>query len=300
MKKKVWLVVGLILICLLFFTSAITKWINISNYELQLYSSGLIPWEFNELFSRIIIIIELTIGGWILVATLFFGQKLPLKTAFILVSFFSFFLLIQLIFSGNQEDCGCFGGLIETNSYLSLVKNLVTLLLCYILIKSSPNNHLSILKKVSFYVGIGIVAITSTMISHPINSLLVNSSRGVQTVQFSSTPLAELEPKLGSTSIIVVASYTCKHCKRLVKKMNSWKKTKLIDDFTIVSFPELKSGSKVTFLSETEFEGKLYESNKDSVFSLTRGAVPKVYVYDNGELTGPWSGGRFSPEFVQN
>ena len=156
MKNKLSLVFR-ILISILFLVSAIAKlWTPGSDFLTPLYALSrgfeegqLIPMGFSEnlvpYLSRFIIALEFFIALAILQNN--YLKKIVIPLSVILLTVFSLHLSYS-IFTGDSENCGCFGDLIPMTPLEALIKNILTigaLIFVYRHVKKSMQHKLSIL-----------------------------------------------------------------------------------------------------------------------------------------------------------
>jgi hypothetical protein len=128
-----------ILISALFLLSALAKLYPTPLYGItKVFEEGqLIPMGFSEglapFISRIIIGFEFFIAFAILQRN--YIKKLVVPSTILLLLIFSIDLSIK-IFSGDTENCGCFGQLIPMTPLEALIKNIFTLLLLFYIYKN--------------------------------------------------------------------------------------------------------------------------------------------------------------------
>lgn len=136
----------LLLISGVFFFSGVAKLVNIPSFcatiqhSMQLWGISLSDaWLW--VFASILIAVEILIAI-LIVRRLSLFKTLLFTT--ILLSGFSL-LLIWLVFFDNNNDCGCFGNIIELDAASSLIKNCILLIICgYCISQRSVLTSLSI------------------------------------------------------------------------------------------------------------------------------------------------------------
>ena len=118
------------LIAFLFIISAIAKlypspYFAISTFE----AKELLPMGFSQnvasYFSRTLIGGELALG--ILLCQQNILKKVIIPASFLLLLIFSIHLSIDIISSGNQGNCGCFGSLLPMTPLQALIKNILAM-----------------------------------------------------------------------------------------------------------------------------------------------------------------------------
>ena len=128
----------------LFLFSGYSKLIELDAFEVFLYRSSFLDFDFSSLLARFIIGMEWLIGIGLI-------SRLKFKTSWFLAAittlFFSVFLSFQLA-AGNNENCFCFGELMDFSPLESLFKNAVIILLLLII---RPLNSLQFRFNVPIY-----------------------------------------------------------------------------------------------------------------------------------------------------
>ena len=127
-----------ILISALFLVSAYAKiyhdpsaYFSITTFE----AKQLVPLGFDATFSaflsRILIGFEFTLG--LLVLLPFFLKRIVVPATIGMLAFFTVHLLIQIYLTGNQGNCGCFGALLPMTPLEAIIKNVVAIILLFLL-----------------------------------------------------------------------------------------------------------------------------------------------------------------------
>ena len=117
---RILLVLRVLLGCVFLF-SAIAKLVSIDRFELYVYSFGFIPLNAAFVLTRLCIAGEMLLGFG-LVSNLY-GRLVNAVTQIVLVLFCVFLCYAALI--GRDDNCQCFGSLVEFNPVQSIVKNAV-------------------------------------------------------------------------------------------------------------------------------------------------------------------------------
>ena len=130
-----------ILISGLFLLSAIAKLYPTPMYGItKVFEQGqLIPMGFSEslapYFSRFIIGAEIFLSITILFNN--YLKRLIVPLSFVMVAIFSIHLSTQIF--GESENCGCFGDLIPMTPLEFLIKNIITLVILFVIYKKSTD-----------------------------------------------------------------------------------------------------------------------------------------------------------------
>jgi thiol-disulfide isomerase/thioredoxin/uncharacterized membrane protein YphA (DoxX/SURF4 family) len=127
-----------ILIAALFLVSAFAKiypdpsmFFSISKFEFtQLYPLGF-GRELSALLSRFLIGVEFSLGFLILFP--FNLKKVVIPATILMLAFFCVHLTIEIATGGNKGNCGCFGSLLPMTPLQALLKNILAIVLLFVL-----------------------------------------------------------------------------------------------------------------------------------------------------------------------
>lgn len=114
-----------VLLSALFLLSAVAKLVAIDDFELYIYSYGLLSLNLSYLAARLCIAAELLLGLFI---ALGWWRRWVNLVAFIVLVLFSLFLGYAAII-GRTDSCQCMGRLVDLNPVQSLLKNAVLILM---------------------------------------------------------------------------------------------------------------------------------------------------------------------------
>lgn len=138
-----------ILIGLMFITSAILKLISLDTFEVYVYSFHIFNFFMAELAARGLIILELMMGFLLILKV---DYKWIWRLALVVTIGFTLFLVYVALFR-NDENCHCFGDLIEVKPIPSIIKNIVIILLLFF-IRKNGKQRLAIRKVLNEETGI--------------------------------------------------------------------------------------------------------------------------------------------------
>lgn len=132
-----------VIISFVFFLSAVAKLYPNPSYALtyfevhQLEPLG-IPLSVAQYLSRLLIGVEFAIGFLLLLP--FFLKRIVIPVTILMLIVFIVELAFEIMFKGNDGNCGCFGTLIEMTPLEALIKNLISvgLLLSYYPLTKKP------------------------------------------------------------------------------------------------------------------------------------------------------------------
>ena len=284
------------LLALLFLASAVGKTLDIEAFELILFQQSFIPWNFTELGARLLIIGELFLS-FSLLKTIFTHQKWILKTCLVILSLFSIYLIIEILMNGSSENCGCFGDLVDFNSWESLAKNALMIVVTGVGLKHINN----IEEKPKKFIWIDFIFVAhlflGIMLVYPIHNISFRNNQPSKEInldaledQFSPQEIALIK----DNKVVIIASYNCKHCLDLTQKIITYKNKNLISDILLLG----KGGEdkKKVFLEKSGYQGPIIDIKAKAFVELTKGSVPQVYLNKNDMLIGPWTNSNFNPE----
>ena len=120
-----------ILLAAVFIVSAVAKIFGIDQFELYVYSFGLLPLNLTFVLVRLCIGIELALGVLLLTA---WRRRTVLLAMLAMLLFFSLFLCYAAL-RGRTDSCQCFGQLADISPTLSLLKNAVLIAITLVAIK---------------------------------------------------------------------------------------------------------------------------------------------------------------------
>ncbi|MBO5957386.1 MAG: hypothetical protein J6Q39_07520 [Bacteroidales bacterium] len=115
-----------------FIIAAILKLISIDEFEIYIYSFDIFSFLLMTFVSRFIIIGEFVLGLFLILKI---NYKTTWRLAFISLILFTLFLVYVAIFR-NDDNCHCFGELVELSPLESIVKNLI--LIALLLLSQKP------------------------------------------------------------------------------------------------------------------------------------------------------------------
>ena len=261
-----------ILISGLFILSAISKLYPTPMFgitkvfeEGQLIPMGL-PESLVPYVSRFIIGAEIFFGITILFNN--YLKKIILPLSFLMISIFSIHLTTQLF--GQSENCGCFGDLIPMTPIEALIKNIITLLMIFIIYKKSENQQFDINKLFILFLLISTIMFASLPIS---NISKTENSSFIDYVDNDSFM------NLEGYKILSLFDPECGHCQKTARSIDSLSKIH-------ENFPHMH-----IIFSNTDNDtiiGKDMQSRIDNFFEIVGGkytyqSIPE-HNYDTEEI----------------
>ena len=272
-------IIGLQFICaFLFLFSAYTKWIAPRYFEILLMGQiEFITPSWASILSRFIIGLEFSIG--VLFLFRLFLRKVALFSFWMLIVFTLF--LIRQVILGNDENCGCFGEMIKMSPLESILKNIGTLIIIFILYKISKKYTL---KKKSYFLALGVA---SFIIALQFFLLPIKNNDSFPFSKFTNFKNGEKMEKIDLISkkaIVAVFNLDCNHCQDAAKMLGELKKTySQIPDIFVLFFSEgettIEEFNKITY---TNFPYVLIDEN--AFFDLIGKSPPRLYLLEKGTI----------------
>ncbi len=162
---KIILIILRILVGFLFIFSAYVKLFPVEIIEVAIVETGLIGWTLAPFAARVLVGIELFLGIMLMSG---FYEKLILKLSISMLSIFTVYLLLLLIFQGNNTNCNCFGLYLTMTPVESIIKNcFLIIILVFVFFKRRKFLKTSKLK-FPFTIIIGIISLVLVFIFVPV------------------------------------------------------------------------------------------------------------------------------------
>lgn len=281
-----------------FLVAAILKMFSVDEFEIYIYSFEIINFLITTILSRLLIAGELLLGLFLIFNI---RPKLTWTTSMIVMLLFTLFLIFTAIFR-NDSNCHCFGDIIELSPLESVVKNLIIIVLLYIVKNSMMNDYRPM--KYRFMPLIFVVASIAVpfIITPPdsIYKMIYSTEKEINTIDFyeSLDDLAKFDFSddkfLDSTAVMDVeegkyligfVSAGCKYCKIGVKKLSLiMKNNKMSTDKVKILIWGSPEGVK-EFMSETDTEAYPYwHIMPNKAIDITYGRFPLFVWIEDKEI----------------
>lgn len=207
-----------LLLGVLFIGTAVLKLLSIDNFEIYIYSFGIVNYVKVTFLSRLLIFIELLIGIS-LIFKIYFRQIWWLTM--LMMAGFTIFLIYAAIFR-NDSNCHCFGSLIELDPSQSIIKNIITIVLLLFIRKEQSHDYKPLMRK--WLIGISIaVSIIIPFVLVPMDVIynkIHSEKENINTVAFyeslSDSTYRELQQ---GRYLINYALAGCKFCRLGAEKL---------------------------------------------------------------------------------
>jgi hypothetical protein len=214
---------------LVFLFSGYTKLYPIEPFEYTFVDLGIGGWRLAPFIARFMIGLEFLIG-FLLIFGLYI-RRFSIKLTVASLIFFSAYLIIIMMSSGNNGNCGCFGNAIVMTPLQALIKNAVMLVVCYFINKYYEGFNF---KKVGQWL-FAVLFLVSFALPHILNYVDFSYSETYLTKKEDHYKLeldsvykyAKIHKAPTTLSkgkhIISFMSLTCPHCRIAAKKMRLMK-----------------------------------------------------------------------------
>lgn len=292
-KKHISLIIRA-LVGVVFIISGAFKLASIPSFENLLLKLDIISWKYIFILSRVIIGFEFLLGI-LLISGIYIRRTLQ-TTLYTLIGF-SFILVYLHFYVSTQDNCGCFGEIIELNPVESIIKNIFLIVLVITSLKIKDYREYKWFYKYRKYIlsTIIIVSFAWPYIAYaPITKNVKSNYRLVEpfyidketmrNVKFNNKDSVDLT--IGK-QIICFSSLTCPSCKNAISKLSTVHKKNL--DFSIsIIFLEAEEKQELLakVISETGLSTIPYTFfSVDDFFKSSDNRLPFVVFSEDGKAT---------------
>ncbi len=284
---KYWKLLLRTAIGIVFIFSAIAKLKGIDQFEIYIYSFDLFSYQFTTIASRAIILFEMLLGLFLI-----FKIKYKITWWGTLLTLIGFsFLLLYVVLFRNDDNCQCFGSLVEVEPLDSIYKNIVFAIIMFFI--REENSTEAKWQKILMYTFPALTFII-TFFVFPSDSLYSRFVSPDQTINVESFHKIEQDSAVQTLSILegkrMVAFYVsgCKFCELSMKKIDQIFINNNIDKslYNIV----LAGGEDAVsrFVDKTEIDGysvvKVDKSLTGTFLETVQGRFPTIFFLDNGKI----------------
>ena len=275
---KISLLVIRSLIGIVFIASSLLKLISIDNFEIYVYSLGLLNLELSLIFVRFLLAFELILGLMLLLGV--YTKHTVWISIIILLGFTVF--MTTLIITNQTEHCHCFGDKIQLNNYQSIIKNIILIPFLFFV-----RNTKNIFKRFQVLQTIGIVLFSFMLIGFisPPDNFFRKSYDKKTTFQEKSLNQYLDESKLKSGKhIISFLSPQCHFCDLGSKKLQIIL-GKIKNDYNSKLVFWGEEAAIKNFINEHNFETSDYDILAPNYFlKITDGSMPLFLLIENGQV----------------
>jgi len=286
--KKLLAIAFSVALGLVFIYSGYTKLLPvIETFEFSFVDLGLANWYTAPVFARVLIALEFFIGA--LLISNYNLKKFTLPLTIGLLTFFILYLILQIIISGNDGNCGCFGEHIKMTPFEAILKNVVMIGISVFVYFTTTGWKIkyNILILAAFLCpSIAIpFAINPIDYSYTSNNLDEKINYPLELdLLFSPSDTTEVEiPSIDirkGKQVVAFLSLSCSHCRIAAKKFKLIKK-----ENPSLPIYFILNGDKTNldaFIKDTRADNIPYSfCNGKSFVQLASSRLPRIYYLDN-------------------
>ena len=268
---------------IVFCVSAVLKLMSIDSFEIYIYQFQLFGMSFSYLVARALICMELILGIALIINIC---KREVYITALLLLSFFTFFLLYVYFFRGNEENCHCFGDIIEIKPLPSIFKNILFIALLLV-----SKNAFPFLLKHDKIIGISLsvaVLLTVFIISPPDNWLSSKSAElnEIALKEAFANGILDENDFFSDEKIICFYGLGCKFCELVDKKIGVIQKRHPDLEMNLIGIFWGSEEAHKNFIEESGANySKTYLIDPIVFLKITNGTMPVVLVIKDGIIT---------------
>ncbi len=285
-SKKIILLVFRVLVGLTFIASAVLKLVSLESFELYVYSFGLFSYAASTFFARLLIMIELLLGVGITFCVLY---KHVWRLTLAMLVGFSLFLIYLALFRAD-DNCHCFGNVVDLNATESIIKNIVLIGMLLLVRKQNEWHH----SLKAYIVTISImVSVFIPFFGFPMDSMYSlfygdKNERFNPSVYDNVMELPEYSTMIDSSKNMVLGlvSETCKHCKSGNTIMAAFFEQNGLDSSRFKNLVMSRDSATLdTFKIETKTQKFEYRTmNPSFLISLNNGYFPTYLYIEKGKV----------------
>lgn len=293
MSLKIFIRITAILISialgLIFIYSGYTKLLPvIETFEFTFVDVGIANWYTAPVIARVLIGFEFFLG--VLLILNYNLKKFTLPFTIGLLVFFIIYLTIQIIISGNNGNCGCFGEHLKMTPLQAIIKNIVMIvaaLFVYFFYEGWKLKY-----NIMFSSFIGVTVLMVPLIINPIDYAYTSNNLDekvnyplelnmlYEPEDSSKVEVPKVELRKGK-HVLSFLSLTCPHCRIAARKFRLIKKNN--KDISIYFVLNGDKENLVPFLEDTKADNIPYSFCLGKTFiQLASAHLPRIYYIDNG------------------
>jgi len=174
-----------LLLGVMFITAAILKLLSIDYFEIYIYSFKIFSFAMTTVVSRLIIASEILLGLGLIFKV--FYKKIWWLSMLMMIGF-SLFLIYVIIFR-NDENCHCFGELVQLNPSESIYKNIISIILLLFIRTETEHEYKPVLKNWIIASSV-VVSVILPFVVFPMDTLynkFVSKDNNINTIAFEKS-----------------------------------------------------------------------------------------------------------------
>ena len=283
----------------MFIIAAILKLMSIDEFEIYVYSFDILNFLFTTLFSRLLIVGELLIGLLLIFKMCY---KFTWRATLGVQILFTLFLVYVMIFR-NDDNCHCFGELVELSPMESIVKNVVVIGGLFFVKTTRLQDYKTTSGLIYFRKVLLVIAIIVPFVVTPMDSvykMIYSSEKEISTVDLYESfdkvvamdfidndivfdSISVFEAK--GDKIVAIVSSGCKYCRLGVKKLSLMMKNNGVSPDNVNLFIWGSREGILNFREETMTEGCSYwHIMPHEAVDITLGRFPTFIILKEKEI----------------
>jgi uncharacterized membrane protein YphA (DoxX/SURF4 family) len=273
---------------LVFLYSGYTKLLPvIETFEFTFVDIGVANWYTAPIIARLLIGLEIFLGGLLLIG--YNLKKFTLPVSFFLLLFFTIYLVVIIIISGNTGNCGCFGEHLRMTPFQAIFKNIVMmacLVAVYFLFEGWQFKFNRLFLSLA-----GVSAIILPFILNPVDYTYSSNNLEekinyrldldllYQPEDSTKVECPKMELRQGK-QVLAFLSLTCSHCRvaakkfRIIKKNNPSLPIYFVLNGEKTNYKAFIEDTKATNIPSSYCLGKTF-------VQLASAQLPRIYYLDN-------------------
>lgn len=270
--------VGIVLI-----VSAVLKLISIDSFELYIYSFDILNLTLSSLAARAFIAAELFLGTGLILN--FYPRFFRLCTILLLI-FFSCFLVYVYFTKGNEDNCHCFGDLIELNPLPSILKNIA---LIAILIPTYKINPFHLRYKPYISGGVALLILIGIFLIFPSSIKFRQADKDEyynrEAMNEFLTEQNYFENTTNDTKVLCFFGIGCKYCELTATKLRLMQQNNPDMDAAFIGIFWGNEAKLEHFYEETKLTySETLLINPVTFLEITNGSMPIIVILRNNKI----------------
>lgn len=273
------LLLARIIVSATFLFSAYSKLIAPGVFEITMIDQGIVDERGTAAYlARFIIGLEVAIG-FLFLQPYYLKRIISPFTILLLLVFSAH--LVYLMTIGDNENCGCFGDLIEMTPLESLLKNALLIgVSVFIFFKLETRKALPLLP-----LGITMASILCVFLLLPTKSI-----EGLQFAQYTHFEGQGRVDLTQGDKLLAIFVLGCDHCQKAAAQIDSLKKTSQYFPETYVLFFDEGEGSVESFNTISNTNYPYHMIGDDEFWGYIGNSAPRIYWLQSGEIAEFWDG----------
>lgn len=257
--------------------SAYTKLIAPGIIEIILVDHGLAATrEVAGIYVRLLIGLEFSLG--LLFLQPYLQKKVIIPSSFIFLIAFTLYLVYTGFVLGDKDNCGCFGEMIKMSPAESIIKNIILMIIDWILFVAIKEEK----KKKIIPMLIIVISYACVFIISPVKR--VKEFKFSSYTNFVGAGRVDLA---SGDKLLAVFNTECDHCQEVAKELSKIRNTKNFPELYVLFFTE-GSVSIDSFKAITKSNFPYHLINVNEFFNLIGQSPPIVYWLKDGKINAVW------------